>query len=445
MDRLTKLLAKQGEILAKMEKLLDLAASDGDRDLTPAEKETFASLETDADKLKASIEVERRLEARKVAMARPLDPATPGAVARVEPRARLRSNKLVAFKGEGGEERAFRFGKFAMATLFEEGARDAATAWCKANGVPLVRAAQSEGVNTGGGFLVPVEFGQDIIDLREEFGTFRANLRVRPLKSDTATLPRRSGGLTAYAVGEGQQITESQKAWDQVNLTAKKWACLTRMSTELDEDAAIDIGDDLAKEMAYAFAVAEDGAGWNGDGTSTYNKILGARVKIIDGTHTKSAVAAASGHNTLAEVDATDLANVMAACPKFAERNAKWYCSMPAWALVFQRLMAAAGGTSIVDLGGRPVRAYLGYEIVIDQSLPTSSGDLAAQAAIFFGDLGMACTMGERRGFTIKRSDDRYFEFDQIGIMATERVDINVHDLGDNTNPGPLAALVMTA
>jgi HK97 family phage major capsid protein len=34
--------------------------------------------------------------------------------------------------------------------------------------------------------------------------------------------------------------------------------------------------------------------------------------------------------------------------------------------------------------------------------------------------------MGERRGVTIKRSDHRYFENDQIGLLGTERFDINV-------------------
>ena len=30
----------------------------------------------------------------------------------------------------------------------------------------------------------------------------------------------------------------------------------------------------------------------------------------------------------------------------------------------------------------------------------------------------------------------------QVAVLGTERVDINVHDLGDNTNAGPLIALI---
>jgi HK97 family phage major capsid protein len=50
--------------------------------------------------------------------------------------------------------------------------------------------------------------------------------------------------------------------------------------------------------------------------------------------------------------------------------------------------------------------------------------------------------MGERRGITVKTSEERYFEYDQIAIQATERVDINVHDVGDATTAGPIVALI---
>ena len=102
--------------------------------------------------------------------------------------------------------------------------------------------------------MVPNEFSNAIVDLREEFGTFRKNARVQPMPSDHIQIPRRASGLTAYYVGENSAITESQKGWDQITLTAKKLACMTRMSTELAEDSAINVAHDLAREMAYAFA-----------------------------------------------------------------------------------------------------------------------------------------------------------------------------------------------
>jgi len=438
-NRLNALREKQGKTVDAMEAILAAAEKDNGRDLTEAENQAFKDLEADLAKVKSAIEMEQRVEAAKAAAAKPIDlPGQPSSKAAATDRARY--GKLKAFKNtDAGIEAAYRSGQFILATIF---GNEKAAEWCRENGIQIVK-AQSESVNSAGGFLVPTEFNQSIIDLREEFGTFRQNCQVVPMGSDSMTVPRRAGGLTAYFVAEGVAATESSKQWDQVSLSAKKMAVLAKMSTELAEDAVISIADDLASEMAYAFAVKEDTCGWNGDGTSTYGGIVGVRTKIIDGTHTKSAIDAASGHDTFAEIDAADLANVMAALPKYAERNAKWYCSTVAWALVFQRLIAAAGGNSISDLtGGKPTRSYLGYPVVLDQTLPTATSDISDTAMLFFGDLRLAATMGERRGVTIKSSEHRYIDQDQIGIFGNERVDINVHDLGDNTNAGPLIALI---
>jgi HK97 family phage major capsid protein len=437
-NRLNGLREKQGQTHDTMEALLK-KASDEKRDLTPDEQQAFDELEKEFKERIKDIAREESVIAIKAALAKPIDIPGNDKPAKVAPTPRVRYARLKAFKGDDAEDNAYRSGMFIRATLMgDEGAR----AWCKEHGVAIVK-AQSEGVNTAGGFLVPTQFEQAVIDLREEYGVFRMQCKVVPMGSDSMTIPRRSGGIQAYFVGENQQITESQKSWDQVQLVAKKIGALARMSTELAEDAVINIADDLAQEMAYAFAVLEDACGWNGDGTATYGGIVGARTKIVDGTHTASAIDAISGHDTFAEIDAVDLSNVMGALPKYAERGAKWYTSQPGWAVVFQRLIQAAGGTTMSELtGGKPKRSYLGYEVVIDQTLPTILTAQNNVAMLFFGDLSLAARLGERRGITVKTSGERWFEYDQMGIQATERVDINVHDLGTNSVAGPLIALV---
>jgi hypothetical protein len=120
---------------------------------------------------------------------------------------------------------------------------------------------------------------------------------VVPMGSDTLNWPRRTGGLTAFFTGENQAVTESQAAWDNVNLTAKKCAVLTRMSTEIEQDAVVAIADWLVGEMAYAFASKEDDCGFNGDGTSTYGGMRGLTVLAIDGAH-NAASSSGSSRNT---------------------------------------------------------------------------------------------------------------------------------------------------
>lgn len=436
--RLVALRQKQGETADKMEALLK-QASDANRDLTPEEAQAFDDLQKEFDTGKGAIEREEKVEAIKANLAKPVNaPGNPAAKG-VPAQAKARYGKMKAFKGPNAEEDAYKSGMFFRAAFFKN---EKALDWCRENGVTIQKAA-SETVGSTGGYLVPTEFNQAIIDLREEYGTFRKSCRLIPMGSDSMSIPRRAGGLTAYFPGENGEIIASDKSWEQVNLSAKKLAALSRLSTELAEDAIISIADDLASEMAYAFAKKEDECGWNGDGSSTYGGIVGVRTKIINGSYTASVVDGATGHDTFAEIDATDLANVMAKLPKYAEPNAKWYCSQVAWALVFQRLIAAAGGNSIADLtGGKPTRSYLGYPVVIDQTLPTATTDISDTAMLFFGDLALAATMGERRGIMVKTSEERYFEYDQIGVQATERVDINVHDLGSTSVAGPLIALV---
>ncbi len=109
--------------------------------------------------------------------------------------------------------------------------------------------AHGEGNNSLGGFLVPDELEQAIIDLRAKFGKFRANTRVLNMSRDTLLINRIAGGLTASFVGEGSSITETDASFDQVSLVARKASTLTRYSRELAEDSVVNLGDFLAGEV----------------------------------------------------------------------------------------------------------------------------------------------------------------------------------------------------
>ena len=61
----------------------------------------------------------------------------------------------------------------------------------------------------------------------------------------------------------------------------------------------------------------------------------------------------------------------------------------------------------------------------------------------YFGDLSLACSMGDRRQTTITTSDSAFdvFEQDEIAIRGTERFDIQCHDVGDASNVGAVVSL----
>lgn len=335
-------------------------------------------------------------------------------------------------------DQAYTAGMWFKATILDNAV---AKEWCKEHGVPIQK-AQGEGVDSAGGFLVPEELMASIIVLREQFGVFRQECQVVPMGSDTLNWPRRTGGLTAYHTGENQAATESQAAWDNVNLTAKKAAVLTRMSSEIEQDAVISIADWLVGEISYAFASREDDDGFNGDGTSTYGGMRGLTVLATDGNHNASKFTAASGHNTFATITFADLTGLMGTLPQYAAAGAKWYMSQQGFYQMVAGLLAAAGGNRLDILAGAVEKRLLGFDVVIAQKLPIIATTQTTKAMFFFGNLRMAAMMGERRGVIIKRSDHRYFENDQIGLLGTERFDINVHDFGDNTTAGPLVSMV---
>ena len=351
-----------------------------------------------------------------------------------EPRTYARYQKLRAFKGPNAERDAFHCGMWLAAISGNE----RAARWCATHNIQV--RAMSEGVNTQGGVLVPTILAQRIIDQREEHGVFRQHAFIEPMSSDVVDISRQTSGLTPVFVGEGVSITESTSAWDAVKLVAKKLAAETRTSSELEEDAMINLADRFAIDVGKGFAEKEDQCGFNGTGTSTFGGIFGLTEKIDDGTHTASIITT-STLDSFAEVTNDELTKMVGALPEFAQENAKWFCSRVGWAAVFQRLAVAGGGNTIQTLTGPKIeRSYMGYPIVISQVLPTSTAatGLNGDIAFLLGDLSLSSTMGTRRDITLKRSEEKHWSTDEIAYKATERFEIVNHNLGDTSDAGPM-------
>ena len=355
-----------------------------------------------------------------------------------------RVSKVKNFKGtvngKSADERAYRFGKWFKGTIVGE---PQSAQWCKDNGIQTK--ALSEGTNYLGGYLVPPEFSTDIIDLREEYGVARRVARVVPMASDTLTIPRRVGGLTAYFVGEAAAITASDKTWDQINLVAKKLAALTLWSSELNEDAMISIGDDLAGEIAYAFSQKEDECYFNGDGTSTYGGITGVRQKLrdVDATIANIKGLQVATGNAYSEIVLSDFHGVLGRLPLFARNGAQWIMSATFFDTVAHKLRTAAGGNTVVNIADGGVPRFLGYPVVLSQVMPTTEAN--SQICALLGNFRQGSTFGDRRLLSLALSTEYKFAEDQLAIRGTERFDINIHDVGNTTAAGPIVGLITAA
>lgn len=342
--------------------------------------------------------------------------------------------------GKSADERAYRFGKWFKGTIVGD---QSSAKWCQDNGIQTK--ALSEGTNYLGGYLVPPEFSTDIIDLREQYGVARQVARVVAMSSDTLTIPRRVGGLTAYFVGEASAITASDKAWDQINLVAKKLAALTLWSSELAEDAMINIGDDLAGEIAYAFSQKEDECYFNGDGTSTYGGITGIRQKLrdVDGTISNIKGLQVATGNAYSEIILADFHNTMSRLPLYARGGARWIASAAFFDTVMHKLQVAAGGNTVANIADGGVPRFLGYPVTLSQVMPTTEAN--SQICALLGNFQQGTTFGDRRLLSLALSSEYKFAEDQLAIRGTQRFDINVHDVGNTVNAGPIVGLITAA
>jgi HK97 family phage major capsid protein len=342
------------------------------------------------------------------------------------------------------ELEAYKFGRWAAACMGHRKSMD----WCDNRGIQVK--AHLETVNSQGGFLVPDEFSDALISLREQYGVLRRNAKIEPMISDTKRIPKRSATLTASFVGEATAGSETTQTFEQVTLVAKKLMVLSTISNELNEDSLINLGDSIAGECAYAMAKREDECGFQGDGTSSFGGIVGV-------VHAINAVSSNAGIETLGGTDATvaaielaDFNNLMARLPAYADTpRTKFYMHKSVYHAAAERLAFSKGTTTQMIFDGQATPTFFGYPVEFTQVMPTSatadgtSADLDLRYPIIFGDLALASAFGDRRDNTISFSDSALnaFEQDEIVVRATERFDYVCHSPGTSSEAGPVVAM----
>lgn len=484
MKKRKKLLAQQKTAADRMTELLALAEGE-QRDMTADEQIEFdrcaetvdsvATAITNLDKMASATAIARRVTAAPVLPAvRPeavananiqIGPgqqnaateiaAAPGAAQNQIPAAILyaQCQELNAFKdtvnGVTAAERAYRFGMWMRAANGIVSSQQ----YCQEHGMPLILdAVHQETVNTTGGYLVLPEFDRDIIKLRNLYGVIRQHSRITPMTSDTKERPRRTGGLTATFVGEGDAGTKSTGSWDVVKLIAKKLMVLTRISNDLSEDAIVNVADELLDEISYAFAKKEDEVAFKGTGLSTDGGIVGFKTRLTDvnGVDNGGGLILGAG-DLMSEITLLNLNNTVSILPDFADGpTTAWFCHKLFYHSVMEKLLTAAGGNTVTNIeeGGRR-RIFLGYPVVFTNAMPNS--DAVSQVLCLLGDLKKASMFGDRRQNTIMFSPhatiagESVFERDQIAVKGTTRFDFNAHDVGTATAAGPVVGLISAA
>ena len=473
MKILQALQEKKQAAIAKMQALTDAVA---EGDWTDEQKTEFDAAMKESDTLsdsiarrsaalKAKAEADTLLDIPVIGRAVVNDPDDgqlgPAGKITVPATAKRWTGQLKAFKGPNADVDAYSTAMWLAALV----GRPKARKWCSAHGIGLdylsaeedIRIfgqGQSTGDNAYGGYVVLPQFETAIYDLKIQYGVFRPNAGKAVMTGETWQQTRRKGGLESHFVGEGQAPDTSRLSWDNISLVAKRLATLSFASREWNEDTYISWVDEFAVEVAASQAQKEDDCGFNGDGTAAYGRIYGVLPQLlaVNGVDDGGGLILASG-NLWSEIALADFNRMMGRVPHYANRlnDMAWYCSKAFAHSVMYRLAAAAGGATPGDVirgvGMNP--PFLAYPVHFTEVLASEEDN--SQIACLFGSLSMAAKFGDRRATTIEMSRDAtvdgvsMFTTHQIALMATERFDENVHNIGSATEAGPIVGLITQA
>lgn len=142
--------------------------------------------------------------------------------------------------------------------------------------------AQSVGLGTGGGYLVPELLSSRVIDrARASAAAMAAGAQTVPMDSNELAIGRLSGGATTGWKSENASITAGDLSFERVTLRSRTLTALVKSSVELVEDAP-DIGSTIENELSRALGLELDRAVIRGTGAA--NEPLGIRNQTGIGT-----------------------------------------------------------------------------------------------------------------------------------------------------------------
>ncbi|PWC53269.1 capsid protein [Azospirillum sp. TSO22-1] len=234
--------------------------------------------------------------------------------------------------------------------------------------------------DTKGGALAPGEFIAELQRNVVLFSPVRAVANVRGIGSGSATMPKRTGGMTASWVGDTEDRPETTVTFGAATYDVAELAAWVDVPFSLLEDSAFDINALLAFEFAEEFGSKEGAAFVTGNGTK---KPLG----FMSDTGLSFTT---SGHAS--QVTADGLIDLYHAVPTPYRANAVWMMNSTTIGTVRklkdgngQYLLATTGlaGSMATTILGRPVIEAPDMPDVGAGAYPIVFGDFSAGYRIF--------------------------------------------------------------
>lgn len=268
----------------------------------------------------------------------------------------------------------------------------------------------TEGTPADGGYLVPDEFANMIVEDRRDATIMRQLASVIPVTTDTFHLPTLATRPKTFWRSEAAKKNTSTATFGEVVLTPHSLASIVPLSNELVADAQLGTGGSIvnliAQYMGQALAEEEDKAFWTGDGS-------GKPTGVDDYTFTT--VAASSTDSSRAD----SIIQAIYKLPQGYRNSAVCVANKNTWSKVAtlkddnnQYLLTGLANSASQVLRGRPI-----YE----------QNDIA-DGKMFIGDF-RDYYIADRQGVTVDVSTEATvggysaFEYNLTYVRVESRVD----------------------
>lgn len=263
-----------------------------------------------------------------------------------------------------------------------------------------------EAVQLGTRFVgsLPTEMATAIQTKMEQLAGIYSRCTIHRASGDYVVVVESEVVTVSYTT-ESAAISETSPNLQPIKLSALKLAGLARISSEMLADLAVDVMNWITNEFAKAFARQMEheillGPGTDGDKTKIRGVITNA---------TKTVTAASATVITWEEVKKT-VQSIGA-----YRTGATIVVSQQ----IHDQIHSFKDGSSYMFDQTRNVERIMGCPVLISDQMPAIAGGKAALVVGNFAYYHIA----DRQDVTIRVLEERYAEYDQVGIKATKRVD----------------------
>lgn len=273
----------------------------------------------------------------------------------------------------------------------------------------------TEGTDSEGGYLVPLETKNVLLMLLNQYGVARPRCTVLPIAREELMMPKLGNGVQVYWIGEGAAITTTQPSFGEFRMLVKKLAALVPMTSEILADSVLPIANLLATLFAQAIAKEEDRVIFTGD-TGAGDPFNG----IFGDPNTVNFVMPA-GETLFTDLTADMLADVTSTLPSVATEGAAFIMHRTVLNVI-RKLKFSGTGEYIYSPSVQPGTpdSLWGYPVVLSEVMPTIADSAAGIPFIIFGNM-RNYYIGDRMNTSIARSEHVGFANDKIYLRVIQR------------------------